>query len=302
MLDRRNDNTGRPRSARSNEKIRAVSEVVEATPRISVRRVLCDVSNTSSKSTVHRILKYDLKLVVYKISLMQHLKDADISARLAFAEWVRSHDDITDMIWFSDESHFHLDGYMNKQNIRYWGSSKPEFYDERPLHSEKVTVWAAMSSSGLIGPFFYEENGECCTVNLECYMNLLQKKFVPELIRRGIRVQTCWFQQDGATPHTARSVLEWLEQTFGNRLFSLKTANVWPPHSPDMSPLDFYLWGYLKDNVYSPKPRCMAELKNAIRREMRKISRDTCVNVIRNFREHVELVRRNNGGHLEHIL
>ncbi|XP_053382297.1 uncharacterized protein LOC128549521 [Mercenaria mercenaria] len=207
---------------------------------------------------------------------MQHLKDDAISARIAFAEWKRSHEELTDCIRFSDESHFHLDGYVNKQNIRFWGSTKPDFHDEKPLHSQKVTVWAAMSASGILGPFFYEENGECCTVIANRYLKILQNKFIPELIRKGTVIERCWFQQDGATPHTANDVLKWLEQTFGTRLISLKTEKVWPPYSPDLSPLDFHLWGYLKDNVYYPKPTSIRELKAAIRRDKKHFKRHMC--------------------------
>lgn len=35
-----------------------------------------------------------------------------------------------------------------------------DFYEERPLHSQKVTVWATLSSAGIIGPFFYKEDGK----------------------------------------------------------------------------------------------------------------------------------------------
>ena len=57
-------------------------------------------------------------------------------------------------------------------------------------------------------------------------------------------------QQDGAVPHTANAVLEKLTNIFDGRTISLKTEHVWLPHSPDLKPLDFFLWGYLKDRVY----------------------------------------------------
>ena len=47
-----------------------------------------------------------------------------------------------------DEAHFHLTGYVNKQNCRYWADSNPKEVHERPLHSSKVTVWCAVSAHG----------------------------------------------------------------------------------------------------------------------------------------------------------
>ena len=70
-----------------------------------------------------------------------------------------------------------------------------------------------------------------------------------------------WFQQDGATPHTAKQTLTWLEDRFHGRIISLKTEQPWPPHSPDLNPPDFFLWGYLKDRVYTSKPWTIQELK-----------------------------------------
>ena len=130
---------------------------------------------------------------------------------------------------------------------------------------------------------------------------MLKNKFLPALRRRGLAVQDVWFQQDGASPHTARNVVAWLEETFGENFISFKTGNVWPPHSPDLSPLDFYLWGYLKDRVYTPPPETLAELKTAIRREIRGITPETCASVISNFHHRLDIVSAQKGRHLEHI-
>ena len=59
-------------------------------------------------------------------------------------------------IIFSDEAHFHLGGYVNKQNCRIWGSEQPHANVERPMHPPRVTVWCGFWSGGIIGPFFFE--------------------------------------------------------------------------------------------------------------------------------------------------
>ena len=63
-------------------------------------------------------------------------------------------------------------------------------------------------------------------------------------------IQQEWCQQDGSTPHTAAASRLWLQQRFPGRVISLKEEVQWAPHSPDLSPLDFFLWGYLKKRVY----------------------------------------------------
>ena len=105
---------------------------------------------------------------------MQHLKGTDISSRLAFSEWAIQHDCVLDSVWFSDEAHFTLHGYVNEQNVRFWGCEKPDIHDVKPLHGEKLTVRAALSSKGIIGPYSFQENGETVTLTSDRYINIFR--------------------------------------------------------------------------------------------------------------------------------
>ncbi|GFX78040.1 hypothetical protein TNCV_971941 [Trichonephila clavipes] len=53
-------------------------------------------------------------------------------------------------ILFSDEAHFWLNGYVNKQNCRIWSEANPQVYVETPLHPEKLTVWCAFWVGGIL--------------------------------------------------------------------------------------------------------------------------------------------------------
>ncbi|GFV08263.1 uncharacterized protein TNCV_326971 [Trichonephila clavipes] len=66
--------------------------------------------------------------------------------------------------------------------------------------------------------------------------------FIPELNNHD--VQELWFQQDGATCHTARATIDLLKDTFGDRLISRFGPVNWPPRSCDLTPLDYFLWSY----------------------------------------------------------
>ncbi|GFW49552.1 HTH CENPB-type domain-containing protein [Trichonephila clavipes] len=50
----------------------------------------------------------------------------------------------------SDEAHFWLKGYVNKQNCRIWSEANPQVYVETPLHPEKLTVWCALWAGGIL--------------------------------------------------------------------------------------------------------------------------------------------------------
>ncbi|GFX62810.1 hypothetical protein TNCV_3351361 [Trichonephila clavipes] len=75
-----------------------------------------------------------------------------------------------------------------------------------------------------------------------------------------------WFQQDGATCHTDRATIDLLKDTFGDRLISRFGPVNWPPRSCDLTPLDYFLWGYVKSLVYADKPQTLDHLEDSIRR------------------------------------
>ncbi|GFW26662.1 uncharacterized protein TNCV_2850521 [Trichonephila clavipes] len=61
-------------------------------------------------------------------------------------------------ILFSDEAHFWLNGYVNKQNCCIWSEANPQVSVETPLHPEKLTVWCALWAGGIIGPYFFKND------------------------------------------------------------------------------------------------------------------------------------------------
>lgn len=73
-------------------------------------------------------------------------------------------------------------------------------------------------------------------------------------------------------------------------------------NSPDLSPLDFFLWRHLKDLVYKSLQDSLAEIIISIRREIRTISTETCVAVVRNFRRRLYVLIDQGAPNLEHIL
>ncbi|GFX99999.1 hypothetical protein TNCV_1340981 [Trichonephila clavipes] len=75
-------------------------------------------------------------------------------ARRRFVEWAQNEiavvPDFHKRILFSDEAHFWLNGYVNKQNCRIWSEVDPQVYVETPLHPEKLTVWCALWAGGIL--------------------------------------------------------------------------------------------------------------------------------------------------------
>ncbi|GFV73870.1 DUF4817 domain-containing protein [Trichonephila clavipes] len=221
-------------------------------------------------SSVRNILRRLLQLYPYKLQSCHELLPADTAQREAFAKWAFSKMEqdptwVFNILW-RDEAHFSLHG-----------------------------------------PFFFETqcpvNGWITeTVIAHRYLTLLRETVVPCLIQRG-QISNVTFMQDGATSHTANPIKTFLIQTFGeDRIVSRCCRYPWPPRSPDLTPADFWLWGYLKSRVYLSGPSSLPELKYLIRREVSSIHPDMLHSVVAGFVTRLECLLPCGGGHVEHIL
>ncbi|GFX23859.1 transposable element Tc3 transposase [Trichonephila clavipes] len=80
--------------------------------------------------------------------------EAAIAVRGRFVEWAQNEIAVVPnfhkRILLSDEAHFWLNGYVNKQNCRIWSEANPQVYVETPLHPEKLTVWCALWAGGIL--------------------------------------------------------------------------------------------------------------------------------------------------------
>ena len=120
---------------------------------------------------------------------------------------------------------------------------------------QKVTVWCAISSYGVLGPYFYEEYGQNVTLTGRRYHEMLQLSFIPDLFnfcwQHDLDPMKMWFQQDGARPHIVTSVRLYLQDPgrFGGRTIGQHLDHSWPARSPDLTVRDFFLWGYIKDEI-----------------------------------------------------
>jgi hypothetical protein len=152
------------------------------------------------------------------MQVVQKLEEGDAAKRLVYIkemlDLINRNKEVLNNLIMSDEAHFHLIGLLNKQNCRYWSDRHPRELVQKPLHSSKVTAWCAVAAFVIIGPYFFEYGGgNACTVTSEGYAHMLQYFFIPRL--QGLPVnKTTYFQQDGATSHTAKIAMNILRPLF----------------------------------------------------------------------------------------
>lgn len=293
--------SGRPTSASGDDSQELVREFFEENSQYSIRRAAKAMN--MAKSSVQRVLRKKIKVYPYKIQMFQELTEFDMGRRDQFAfrldGWIRRGKLDPNKIWFSDESHFWLSGYVNKQNYRFWAKENPRFFRTTEMKPVRVTVWCAISAKGIIGPFFFEDN-----VTGEGYRKMLEEEFIPAA--QGLdAIDDFWFMQDGARPHRTLNVFELLDEHFHGRVIGLEYESrygcgiEWPPYSPDINPCDYYLWGNLKDKVYQPAPATAEGLKTRIREEINKITTEELRRVIGNFAKRLKEVQEHDGAHIE---
>ena len=238
-------------------------------------------------------------MVVQELKARDYVQGEDFAARMQ----VVFEEEENQIILMSGEAHFHPNGTVNKQNCRYWSPDNPHNIHQRPLHSDRVTVWCAVAPFGIIGPYFFEENGVTVTFYSARYIEMITNFLRPELRRRRINCANVWFQQDGATAHTANESMTIVRNMFPGHLTSLSGDVPWPPRSPDLSTCDFFLWEYLKSRVYAHKSRTLNGLKEAIRQENRPIVRQLLARVMDDLKKkRLENCSQEDGRHITDII
>lgn len=272
-----------------------------AYPRASIRAVSAELD--VPRSSIWRLLRSS-NLHPYSISNHQALLPTDCQRRLDFCNWaliqLESNPGFLRNIIWTDECKFSQDGPINHHNDHYWSDGN-QFVIQQRHHQQRfsVNVWCGIFNQKLIGPVMYAQN-----LTGELYHEIILAGAVTDFIDTvplAVR-QHVWYQQDGAPPHRRQIVTSWLNREFQNQWIGLLGPVAWPPRSPDLSPLDFYLWGRLQDLVYEEGiPRDLPELRSRILQACRTISAAELNNVQNVIATRLQLCIGNDGEHFEQL-
>ncbi|GFV53472.1 uncharacterized protein TNCV_3446061 [Trichonephila clavipes] len=229
-------------------------------------KVQSSYNDAKCKQAKHVFLRGPSCQVIYSQFVLA-IHQNDHQARRRFVEWAPNKiavvPDFHKRILFSDEAHFWLNGYVNKQTAAFGVKLIHKFNGDR-------------------------------------YRAMIIKIFIPELNNHD--VQELWFLQDGAACHTARATIDLLKDTFGDRLISRFGPVNWPPRSCDLTPLDYFLWGYVKSLVYADKPQTLDHLEDNIRRVISDIRPQMLEKVIENWKSRLDYIRASRGSPMPEII
>ena len=137
-----------------------------------------------------------------------------------------------------------------------------------------------------------------------CYLRQLFRDELPALLEN-VPLQTrrqMYYQHDGAPPHFSQVVRQYLDHKFPNRWIGRGGTRNWPPRSPDLNPLDYHVWGYMKAMVYEQKVNTREELVHRILSAARSINNAAVLRkVTSSLVTRVRKCMEADGGHFEHL-
>lgn len=227
-----------------------------------------------SKTKILRTLHKDHRKP-YHLQPVQNLRPEDGPRRQNFCNWLigstrRDAMFLRKILW-TDEATFTRRGVVNYHNLHVWAQENPHAIRPKSFQTEfSLNVWIGIIDDNLCGPYFLPHR-----LNSALFLDFLENNFldifddVPPIIRH-----ECWFQMDGAPAHYGINVREWCNAHFPGRWIGRLGSINWPPRSPDLTVLDFFIWGYLKDQVYATPVNTIEELRLRIQ--------EACNNLLNN--------------------
>jgi hypothetical protein len=245
------------------------SDLFRRNPETSLREALEELEVTArmplSLRSLWRILRESLKWRFRRATAVQQLKEGDYEKRVEFAEnilqgLIDTPDFLERSLW-SDECLIPLHPRKHRRNTGRWSAENEGEIEELPMNGENLMVWAAVCPSFVIGPYYFDQN-----VNGANYLEMLADFLVTQLEQmqtEGNLPPACLghfysivFMHDGAPPHRHGDVKDFLNRTFTTWIGNNSDHCKWPPRSPDLTPMDFGVWAYVKAKMkkFRPKP------------------------------------------------
>ena len=216
------------------------------------------------------------KVKPYKMRLVQALAPANKVKSHNFCQEMQlkmEENDFVETPIFCDEATFHISGKVNVHNVRICGTGQPHAQIEQKRESLKVNVFCALFREKLQGPNFFTE----ATVTGDSFLDILENWLLPQL---NTNYYDYLLQLDGAPPHFHMNVRVLLNHVLQQHWIGCAAKGdnhllPWPLCSSDLTPCDFFLWGFVKDGIYLPPlPMSLKELHDRITHALQTITAD----------------------------
>lgn len=291
---------GRTRTVRTKSMVKTVRDRIRRNPERRSRELA--VKLNTSKSSMHRLLRRDLRLKCYKKRKAHGLSDAqkenrvirskNLIKRFKLARWKK-----LENLIFSDEKLFEVRQTHNSKNDVVYALKIEDIPEksrtvQRFQKSSSVMVWGAVSKTAKL-PLVFVEKGVKINANF----------YLTEILEAELKVQADlthgegnWcFQQDSAPAHKAKVTQDWCKDQCPDFI----SADEWPASSPDLNPLDYSIWGVMEAKVNAKVHRSLDSLKRTLIKEWEKLSMNYVRASIDAWPKRLQAVVDADGGRIE---
>jgi transposase len=251
-------------------------------------QILNDFNIKISSSTISKIRNL-LKFRYRKPRTTQNLTENQIHNRMNFCLTNLTNEiDWSSDVIISDESRFAIGEDSRRRWIRR-GVYLENTFCKKNKFRKSIMVWACIGKNYKSPLIFIEGN-----LNSKGYIEMLHENEIFSNIKNEFDTSKVYFQQDGATCHTAKSSIDYIKQ-------NMNLIENWPSNSPDLSPIE-NLWGIIKHVLQEKDISSIEELKNLLIDEWNKLDIALINSLIESIPDRMELCLEQQGKQIGHLL
>jgi hypothetical protein len=295
----------KPKPARGMDIVRKISQMT-AGPNPKSQRVIAKCVGVS-KTSVHRIIHEDLDLLTRKKSkghrlTSEHCKNRTTNARKLYEHHLaggRSEYMVT-----LDEAYIYLDYCNGERKVCYVkrGETVPTEWLVRCSESWPTgfMIVGGMTGRGTLPLLRIPPKAK---VSGDYYVEHVLKPYlqkdIPCLYPGEVNKVT--LHHDKASSHTCNLTTQYLQDMNMNTGIKFIRKEDIPVKSPDISPMDFFGFGFLKQSLFHRKARSLDGLWKALKEEWAKVTPEKCVEVFDAWKRRCRAVSACHGQHIEHV-
>lgn len=288
---------GRPRTVNTRKSRGIIKKRITRNDGVSLNKMAKSLG--MARSTLQSIVHNDLGLKSYRLLNGQQLTDQAKQKRLEKCKELKKFFRVRrleDVLW-SDEKVFTIEVAKNSQNHRQLLSpglknSRRRKFATKTLFPKSLMVWGGVSANGTTELIFIDKS---IKINAKTYQDeIIKKAIIPwKQINPGMI-----FQQDWAPAHGAKSTLAFLDTKIKDYL----GKDLWPPNSPDLSPLDFSVWGVLDEHLSRQKINNLQDLRRELLKAWAKLDLAYLRRTVESVKKRIQACIDADGGHFENLL
>lgn len=292
--------SGRPRSKRTPKLKKAVRMRLMRNPARSANSMAQELK--VSRGTLQKLISKDLKIRPFKKYKAHYLTLDMQKKRLQRCKLLlqRYANQDVEKILFTDEKLFLIEPPLNSQNDRVYAANRraiPEhlFRVERSHHPAGVMVFLGVSTKGCTELVFVPKGVKICAAN---YISDVLEPYVLPMNWEQLGEEEWIYQQDSAPAHKFKITQAWLKE----HVPAFISHSEWPPNSPDLNPLDYFVWSKLLSMLGGVRYKNIADLKRALVKAWSKFPQHELRAAILQWRTRLKACVKAKGGHIEHHL